>query len=114
MKLFLDGKGGQSRGHRLAHRLVDGALLRESHLRLAGMDIHVDQGRVDLNVDGGQRIPSRRQTPSVGTLQHHGQKTRADGAMIEEKVLPVAATPGDGRAADQAVDAKLARGPSDG
>ena len=79
----------------LAHGLVDGTLLGKPNLRLAWMDVHVHQGRIDLDLDGGQWVAPRWQASSVGAFQHHRQQSRTDGAAVEEKVLPVAAAPGD-------------------
>ena len=73
--------------HRVVHQVEDPLFLRELDLRLRRVDVHVDGGVGELEIDHAGREAPDQQGVLIGLLHRRLQKLRADKAPVAEEVL---------------------------
>ena len=104
------GDGGQRRalGERAADLSLeegeDFALVAEAHLELRRVDVDVDVGRGQADVDDGERMASGHEEAVVGLFDGEGQGAAAHPATVDEQRDVVAVSPGQARLPYQAAD----------
>jgi hypothetical protein len=76
--------------------------IAEAHLGLGRMDVHVDVGRVQLDVEGRQRMAVAGQEVGVGGAQRALQQPVAHRASVDEQVLVGGVAAAVGRQAGEA------------
>ncbi len=91
-----DPGAGQGVAQRPHHQAAHQARVAEAHLRLGRVDVHIDLGGVELEVEGRGRVAVAGEDVGVGGPQRPLQQPVANGPPVDEQMLVGAVAPGIG------------------
>jgi len=113
VRLEVDGRHNAGPAEALADGrlqvVVDQPLVLKLDLLFGGVDVHVDPGRINLQVDDVKGVRLLRQQIIISRGYRVVQVTALDEAIVDEEELPYAGFARSFRLADEAADGKHVR-----
>lgn len=86
-------RGLQRAAHGVVHGVIGPPLVREAHLGLGGVDVHVHRRGGELYIQHAGREAAREHGAAVGLLQRRLQQLGAYGPAVAEEILRRAVPP---------------------
>ena len=94
----------QRRSDSPLQRGEDSALIPKSHFSLRRMDVHIDELRIDTDVDHGEWVPAALQPALVALFERVHERSGADRPAVDGDHHAIAAAAAQPRLADHAGD----------